>query len=54
MIVCIESSSGHIECIHGEAFIDDNGRVLNAITRQKSIVPAKIRNTEMNVDGLKI
>lgn len=41
MIACIESSSGHIESIHGEAFTDNNGRVLNANTREKSIAPAK-------------
>jgi len=53
MIECIQSSSGHIECIHGEAFTDNNGRVLNAITRKKGIVPAKyVTLFEMNVDGL--
>jgi len=53
MIACIESSSGHIEYIHGEAFTDDNGRVPNAIAREKGIVPPKyVALFEMNADGL--
>lgn len=53
MIACIESSSGHIEHKHGEAFTDNNGRVPNAIAREKGIVPPKyVALFEMNADGL--
>jgi len=41
------------EHIHGEAFTDNNGRVPNAIAREKSIVPPKyVALFEMNAEGL--
>jgi hypothetical protein len=53
MMACIESSSGNIECIHGAAFTVNNGRVLNAITREKGIVAAEYKTLfENNVDGM--
>jgi hypothetical protein len=52
-MTCIESSRGHIESIHAEAFTDDNGQVLNVIATEKAIAHAKYLTLfETNVNGL--